>query len=140
MWPHQLSIDKHACVICKCLRGMQQTMWDLTQMDSTLDTYDSGGEEDEPEEGLEDPGLNTPSGLPAPSVDASDLDSNAGAAMPTPSIAGTHPTGPSAQEALQLLHSLSQRLMMCQHQQGVTPLGGPDGLFSCGSQAIDKIA
>ena len=70
------------------------------QMDSTLDTYDSGGDEDEPEEGLEDPGLKMPSGSLAPSVEASDPDSNVAGAMPTASIAGAHPTGRLAQSTL----------------------------------------
>ena len=74
--------------------GCNREMQVLMQMDSTLDTYDSGREEDEAEEVLEDD-LKMPPGLPAPSVEASDPDSNAAGAMPTPSIAGVHPTDSS---------------------------------------------
>ena len=87
------------------------------QMDSTLDTYDSGREEDEAEEALEFPDLRLSHGLLAPPMDASDLDSNAGGAMPTPSIAGAHHTGPSAESALPPLQSQPQGDMMCQYQQ-----------------------
>ena len=109
------------------LMGCNREMWALMQMDSTLDTYDSGGDEGEAEEVLEEPGLTMPPGLLAPSVEASDLDANAGGALPTPSIAGAHPTGLSAQSALQHPHKQPQGIMMCQHQQDVTPLGGADG-------------
>ena len=80
--------------------GCNREMWVLMQMDSTLDTYDSGGDEGEPEEGLEDPGLKMPSGSLAPSAEASDPDSNVAGAMPTASIAGAHPTSRLAQSAL----------------------------------------
>ena len=86
------------------------------QMDSTLDTYDSGGEEDEAEEVLGDD-LKMPPGLPAPSVEASDPDSNAAGAMPTPSIAGVHPTDSSAQSAVHPLQSQPRGETMFQHQQ-----------------------
>ena len=78
----------HAQDFPAVLRGFNRKVMALMQMDSTLDTYDSGREEDEAEEALETPDLRMPHGLLAPPVEASDLDSNAGGAMPTPSIAG----------------------------------------------------